>query len=125
MDEMREIITLDEANRLFLILAVAVPVLCVALGAFIGIRRGAPGRWALNGLLIGLLGPANLALWKIYNLITDRLGLDTVKNLLVNLGLFVALGLIAGMVIGRYASRRASAASGETTDSAEEAPQSG
>jgi hypothetical protein len=125
MDDMREIITLDEANRLFLILAVAVPVVCVALGALAGARRGALGRGAMNGLLIGLLGPANLALWKIYNLITDRLGLDTVKNLLINLGLFIALGIIAGIVIGHFASRRASTLALDTPDSADEAPQSG
>lgn len=106
MDEMREIITLEEANRLFLIAAIALPALGLVIGAFWGfrIRRVVPG--ALSGLAVGLIGPVNLLLWNVYNLITNRLGLDTVKNLLVNLGLFLLLGVITGVILGRWSNRR-------------------
>ena len=101
MDEMREIVTMEQANSLFLGIAIAAPIFGIIVGAGIGALRRNVGHAALRGFLIGLLGPANLVLWNVYNLITDRLGLDTVKNLLVNLGLFVVLGIIAGFIAGR------------------------
>ncbi len=104
---MREIVTMEQANSLFFILAIAIPIVGVVIGAGIGARRGDAGRGAVRGFLVGLLGPANLLLWNIYNLITDRLGLDTVKNLVVNLTLFVALGMIAGLITGRLYRKRA------------------
>jgi len=59
-------------------------------------------------LVIGLLvGGGNFALWTLYNAITERLGLDTVKNLLVNLALFVVLGVVIGLGVGRYAANKA------------------
>jgi hypothetical protein len=98
MDEMREIVTMDQLNRLFLILAVAAPVIGAGIGGVLGAKKGNAGKGAGTGLLVGLLGPANLVLWKVYNVITDRMGLDTVKNLFVQLGLFVALGVAAGLI---------------------------
>lgn len=88
---MQEIVTAGQVETLFLALAIAGPL----IGAGIGWVRG---RRPLTGLLWGLLLTANWVLWRIYNAITDRLGLDTVRNLLVNLALFVALGAIAGYV---------------------------
>jgi hypothetical protein len=35
-------------------------------------------------------------MWRVYNAITSRLGLDTVANLLVNLALFVIVGALCG-----------------------------
>lgn len=98
---MKEIVSLEQVNALFLALAVAAPVLGVAIGGALGMRRGAFARSAMTGLLWGLLGPANLALWKLYGSLTDRMGLDTVRNLLTQLGLFLAIGVVAGVVIGR------------------------
>ena len=106
MDEMKEIVTIEQANGLFLILAIAAPVLGALIGLALGARKRSAARGALTGFLVGLLGPANFLLWKVYNAITDRLGLDTVKNLLVNLALFAALGVIAGLIAGRYYRRQ-------------------
>jgi drug/metabolite transporter (DMT)-like permease len=90
---MKELITLNQANQLMYVVLVAAPV--------IGLVWGAATKRIKHGLIAGLLiGLANLALWKVYNGITDKLGLDTVKNLLVNLALFIAVGLIAGMIWG-------------------------
>jgi len=110
MDEMREIVTVEQVNALFLALAVGGPILGLLIGALVGARRGQAGRGTMSGLLIGLLGALNLALWKLYNALTDRMGLDTVKNLLVNLALFVGLGVVAGLIWGYLASRRDEAA---------------
>lgn len=103
---MQEIITASQVDALFLALAVAGPL----IGAGIGWARG---RRPLVGLLWGLLLTANWILWRIYNTITDRLGLDTVRNLLVNLALFVALGAIAGYIVAlRVRRENASYATG-------------
>lgn len=111
MDEMREIVTVEQVDRLFLWLAIAAPALGLLLGVARGARRGKAGRGAVNGLLIGFLGPLNLALWTLYNAITDRLGLDRVVNLVVNMALFVGLGAVAGLVFGYWSRRQ-----GETAD---------
>ena|SRR5438552_9792914 len=106
MDEMREIITVEQANGLFLILAIAAPIVGATGGAILGWRRSQLQSLALRGFLFGLAGPLNLVLWKIYNRITDHFGLDTVKNLLINLALFAALGMTAGIIAGRYYRRK-------------------
>ncbi|MDR3709846.1 MAG: hypothetical protein P4L33_16240 [Capsulimonadaceae bacterium] len=94
---MKELITLNQANLLMLALLVVAPI--------IGLIAGAAYRKPVPGLAAGvLIGAGNLVLWKVYNLITERLGLDTVKNLLVNLALFAVVGLIAGLAWG-WASR--------------------
>lgn len=100
-DDMREIVTVEQVQRLFLLLAVLAPLFGAALGAAIGARQRRPGPGARTGLLIGMAGPTNLALWMLYNAITDRLGLDTVKNVLVNLAVFALIGLAAGVAWAR------------------------
>lgn len=122
MDEMREIVTVEQVDRLFLLLAIAAPLIGAAVGAAAGRSRGSAGRGAAQGFVIGLLGPANLLLWKVYNALTDRMGLDTVKNLLMQLGLFIALGIIVGLVAGYVSRSRAGAETAGALDRAEEAP---
>ncbi len=59
------------------------------------------------GLAVGLLvGVGNYVLWTVYNAITQKLGLDTVANLLVNLGLFVVIGVAIGVGLGVYTARK-------------------
>lgn len=80
-------------------------VLIAAL--LIGLAWGAWSKRIGRGIAIGLLvGGGNYALWTVYNAVTAKLGLDTVANLLVNLGLFVALGAIIGVGAGVYAARQ-------------------
>lgn len=119
MADMQEIVSVEQVHRLFLILAVALPLLGLAGGALLGVRRKDLRRGIAQGLLLGILGPVNFALWLVYNSITDRLGLDTVKNLLVNLALFVTLGIATGIVVG-IVMRRGDA--GEPKESLAESP---
>jgi hypothetical protein len=105
MADMQEIVSVEQVQRLFLILAVVLPVLGLAGGALLGARRGNMRRGVVQGLLLGILGPVNFGLWMVYNGITDRLGLDTVKNLLVNLTFFVVLGIVTGLVAGMIMRR--------------------
>jgi len=94
----RELITEHEANLLMLAVLIAAPA--------IGLLWGAAAKRLRRGLAVGLLvGVGNYALWTVYNAITDRLGLDTVKNLLVNLALFVVVGIAAGLGTAWYGAR--------------------
>jgi hypothetical protein len=105
MDDMRELVTVEQATRLFVLVAIVLPLLGAALGSWIGARRGNLRRGLGIGLLAGLAGPGNLVLWRMYNGITDRLGLDTVRNLLTNLALFAAIGVVIGVAVGFVARR--------------------
>ena len=92
---MREPIDLAAVERIFGLLAVMLPVLGVGLGA--ALQFGARRRGALaTGILVGLLGPANWLLWRVYNGIENYYGLDSVKAMLLNLALFAALGASVG-----------------------------
>ena len=95
---MKELIDAHQAHLLML------GVLC--LTPLIGLVWGLLAKCAARGLILGILvGGGNYALWTVYNAITDKLGLDTVKNLLTNLGLFVVLGITIGLAAGYWASR--------------------
>ena len=95
---MKELITFQQANTLMWAILVIAPVIGLIIGNRLKETKAGLG-W---GLAVGI---SNIAVWHVYNAITNRLGLDTVKNLLTNLGLFIGLGIIIGMVFG-LASRR-------------------
>lgn len=97
-DPNKELISLHQANLLMLAVLMLAPL--------VGLAWGAAKKRLVPGLVVGLLvGAGNYGLWTAYNAITEHLGLDTVKNLLVNLGLFVIVGLLVGVGAGVYASR--------------------
>lgn len=105
MGELREIVNLEAVGRGFALLAVVLPLLGLAVGAVWGARRGQARQGAVTGVFIGALGTLNWLLWLAYNAITARLGLDTVRNVVVNLGFFVFVGLALGVGVG-MAQRR-------------------
>ena len=90
----------------------------LVLASLVGLAWGARAKRVGIGLLVGALaGGGNYALWTVYNAITEKLGLDTVANLLVNLGLFLVVGTVAGAVAGGLAGRgRRSVQGGENGD---------
>lgn len=103
---MKELIDPHQAHLLMLGVLIAAPIIGLIWGAAIKRLR--------SGLIIGLLiGLGNYALWTVYNAITDRLGLDTVKNLLVNLALFIVIGGVVGVTAGLYQRRQARGSAGE------------
>ena len=92
---MKELIDEQQAHRLMLGVLVLAPI--------IGLVWGLVAKRLVKGLVLGLaIGVGNFVLWTVYNAITDHLGLDTVKNLLVNLALFIALGVIIGLAVGWF-----------------------
>ena len=120
MAEMRELVTVEQAERAIRMVAVALPVAGAAVGAIVGAVRGRAARGVAIGLLCGLAGPAVWLLWRMYNGIVGSYGLDSVKGLLVNLALFACIGLAVGAVIG-FLWRRQGGAAPERRDSAREA----
>lgn len=107
MGEFKEIVDANAVGRLFAVLAVVLPVFCMGLGALLGARKQSARGGALRGLAIGLIGPLNWLLWKMYNALTDRNGLDSVRNLAINFALFVLIGAIIGVGIGLWQRRNA------------------
>ena len=95
---MKELIDEHQAHLLMLAALVLAPL--------VGLAWGVRAKRVARGLCVGaLVGAGNYALWTVYNAITAKLGLDTVANLLVNLGLFLVVGTIAGIVAGIFAAR--------------------
>ena len=95
---MKELIDPHQAHLLMLGVLVLAPLL--------GAGWGIVNKRLLFGLALGFLaGVGNYMLWAAYNAITQKLGLDTVANLLVNLGLFIVIGVAVGVGAGVYAAR--------------------
>ena len=107
MGELHEIVDVSAVGKLFALLAVAGPIIGIAVGVVLSQRsKGAKvGRGAIIGLLIGLIGPLNLFLWRVFNAITDANGLDTVRNLGINVAVFAALGIAIGFILRQVAPR--------------------
>lgn len=106
---LKELITLRE----FTWLCVAGAVLTPLVGMVWALWGPRSSRY--TGVGVAFVGPANLALWLVYNGITNRLGLDTVANLLVNLAFFVGLGVGLGALYAFLARRRAREAASART----------
>ncbi len=103
---MKELIDPHQAHLLMLGVLVLAPLSGLVWGYF---AKRLP-----FGLVVGLLaGIGNYVLWTVYNAITAHLGLDTVKNLLVNLGLFVVVGVVIGISVGVYSPRTKTIQGGE------------
>lgn len=100
MNDMQELVTVEQAEGVIALLSYALPLAGIVLGALIGALRKRLRRGAVVGLTCGLSGPAIWLLWRMYNGIVGHYGLDSVRGLLVNLALFVAIGLVIGGAVG-------------------------
>jgi len=109
---MKELITTEQAARVIAILAIALPMAGLLIGVIAGAVRRRTARDALLGLLCGLSGPAIWVMWRVYNGIIGRFGLDSVKGLLVNLALFLVAGVVIGLAAGVVRRRMTAPASG-------------
>ena len=98
---MKELIDPRVVERVLIVLAIAGPI----AGALVGLLWSARSKRALPFVIEGVLSGALLTLvygmWRLYGVITNALGLDSVANLGLQLVLFAALGAILGAVILR------------------------
>ena len=97
---MKELVTTEQAERVLRLLAIILPIAGLLIGVAAGAARRKLAGHALAGLLIGLIGPASWVLWRMYNGIEGRFGLDSVKGLLINLALFAVIGVSVGAGVG-------------------------
>jgi len=115
---MKELVTTEQAEHALRLLAVALPIAGLVLGALIGAMRHRTVGGVLVGLLLGLVGPAAFGLWHVYNAIMGRYGLDSVKGLLINLALFSVIGLVVGLVVSWRLGRSPGRATSQESASA-------
>lgn len=99
MTEMQELVTVEQAEQVIRAAAVALPAAGLVVGAAAGALRRQVARGVALGLLCGASGPAILGLWLVYKAIVNHYGLDSVAGLLINLGLFAAIGLLLGFAV--------------------------
>jgi hypothetical protein len=78
--------------------AILLPPVATIAGLIRGILSGRLKQNSIRGLAIGLFGPLTLLLWIAYNRIIETYGLDSVRNLLLNLALFLASGIGLGLL---------------------------
>ena len=123
---MREIVDVATVERVLVLLAIVVPVVAVAIGGVVGARTCGSVLGALKGLSVGALGPLCYGLWRLYSYLvlydpeTGYVGLHRVSVLALNLGIFIVVGAILGVVYSRV-FRGAGDASAEDTQSSSEA----
>lgn len=97
---MRELVSPEQAEAIVRIAAIALVALGV-IGGGVAAALMRTRRAALTaGALVALPGVLVYALWLVYNSIIARLGLDSVKALLINLGIFAVVGLGYGLLAG-------------------------
>ena len=97
---MKELVTEEQAVFAIRLIACLAPPLGLLVGWLISWLKKRPLKLYLAyGLLAGLSGPFILLMWSIYIGVVDHYGLDSVKMLLLNLGLFVLAGLTLGFLL--------------------------
>lgn len=80
-------------DRLLMALALLLPALIAAAAAAARTRPVVlrhPHRWAMGAVA----GPAVLILWKTYNAVMDRCGLDSIRGLAINACIFLLAGVL-------------------------------
>jgi Co/Zn/Cd efflux system component len=93
---MKELINPDVVQRVMLLLAVAGPLVGVIVGLFLGAHERHALPKMIGGLLLGALCSVAYGMWRVYGLITNAHGLDSVVSLALQLVVFAVLGVILG-----------------------------
>ena len=95
---MEPIISRQAVDLIVNIVAVAGPLVGVTVGFLLSRREGFGSAAIWKGALIGLLGLLNWGAWRAYNATTDYIGISTTRNLLTQIAMFAAVGVLIGIV---------------------------
>lgn len=106
MGDLHEIIDIVLVGKIFSLLAILTPIVGILAGSLRGMKRSTLRIGLIRGVVIGLLGPVNWVLWTVFNVISNQTGLDSVKNVVLNMLLFIITGLILGIGFGRAHRRK-------------------
>ena len=96
---MKPLVDPSSVERVLLYMAVAGPLAGFVLGTVLSVHARRAASRIIAGVLIGALGSVVYAMWRLYGVITDALGLDTVLNLALQIVMFAFLGALLGAVI--------------------------
>ncbi len=96
---MKELIAPESVEKALLFVAVCAPLVGVVVGTVLGAheRRAAPR--IVAGAVIGGLGTVVFGMWHVYGAITNRLGLDSLANMGLQLALFAMFGAALGLAM--------------------------
>ena len=99
---MNELISEEQAVRVITFVAWVTLPLGLAAGWLYGLRHKADRKLYLAyGGLIGLSGPFIYLMWRLYNTLVNHYGLASVKGLLIELLVFVLIGLALGFILAQ------------------------
>jgi hypothetical protein len=98
---MQEIITEEQAQQWILVFSALFTLGCLGFGFYWKSRMAKAKRkvFGIQVALIALLGPLLIGLWFVFNAIEDHYGLDSVKALEINFGIFVAMGFLISYLL--------------------------
>ena len=94
---MRELVAPQAAERALLFLAVIGPLAGLIVGVVIGAHERCAWPKIVAGALIGAVFTVVYGMWRLYGVVTDALGLDSVANLVLELAMFAVVGSLLGL----------------------------
>lgn len=95
---MKELISEQQFNHIVNLLAIGGPAAGIIIGFVMSRIRRSGLADIIRGAAVGALGIANWILWKVYESITAQFGLSSTRNLLIQLGVFIVIGITIGIV---------------------------
>ncbi|MCX8053327.1 MAG: hypothetical protein N3B12_05930 [Armatimonadetes bacterium] len=99
----KELVSQESVEKILLLLAVGGPLVGVILGTMVGAHERCALPKVIAGALIGSLLTVAYGMWRLFEVITNMLGLDSVANLIIELVLFAVAGLVVALVASRIA----------------------
>jgi hypothetical protein len=93
---MQPLLEPQSVEKALLFVAVVGPLAGLIAGLMIGAHERCAAPKIIIGALIGAIGTAVYGAWRLYGVIANTLGLDSVVNLCVQLALFACLGVVLG-----------------------------
>ena len=106
MGDLHEIVDIVLVGKIFSLLAILTPIIGIVIGSLWGMKRSTLRIGMIRGVVFGMIGPMNWLLWTAFNAISNHTGLDSVKNVVLNMLLFIFTGVILGIGFGKAHRRK-------------------